>query len=235
VIRALTLDLDDTLWAIAPVIEVAERALDAYLLQHCPAVAERYPLEAMRRLRERVAAEHPHLAHDFTAQRKLSLAIALTEGGADAGRAEAAIEAFSAARNQVELYPDVAPALPRLRQDRRLAALTNGNADLGLIGLAAHFEFTLGAREHGEAKPAASIFLAACARLDCHPGDVLHVGDDPWMDVGGAAAAGMPSCWINRSGMRWPRELPRPDLEVTDLAALADWLDAHTASHRSTA
>jgi FMN hydrolase / 5-amino-6-(5-phospho-D-ribitylamino)uracil phosphatase len=235
VIRALTLDLDDTLWAIAPVIEVAERALDAFLLQHCPEVAARYPLEAMRRLRERVAAEHPHLAHDFTAQRKLSLAIALAEGGADETLADAAFAAFITARNTVELYPDVGPALPRLKRNRRLAALTNGNADLGLIGLATHFEFTLGAREHGAAKPAVSIFHAACARLDCHPGDVLHVGDDPWMDVAGAAAAGMPSCWINRVGMDWPRELPRPDLEVTDLAALADWLDAANAPHRSTA
>jgi FMN hydrolase / 5-amino-6-(5-phospho-D-ribitylamino)uracil phosphatase len=234
-IRALTLDLDDTLWAIAPVIDLAERALHDFLEQNCPAVVERYPIEAMRRLRERVASENPHLAHDFTAQRKLSLAIALGEGGVDLALAEAAFDAFIAARNRVELYPDVGPALPRLRRSRRLAALTNGNADLGMIGLGAHFEFTLGAREHGAAKPAASIFLAACERLQCDPCDVLHVGDDPFLDVAGAVAAGMPSCWINRTDARWPDALPRPDLEVPTLAALADWLDARDPSLRSTA
>ena len=64
---------------------------------------------------------------------------------------------------------------------------------------------------------------------------MLHVGDDPWLDVGGAAAAGMPSCWINRTGARWPDGLPRPDLEVTDLAALAEWLHAAAPERRSTA
>jgi FMN hydrolase / 5-amino-6-(5-phospho-D-ribitylamino)uracil phosphatase len=234
-IRALTLDLDDTLWAIAPVIELAEQALDAFLEQHCPAVRARYPIEAMRRLREQVAAAHPQLAHDFTAQRQLSLAIALAEGGADPALAEAAFDAFVAARNRVELFPEVAGALPRLGHGRRLAALTNGNADLGRIGLTVHFEFSLCARDHGAAKPSPCIFHAACARLDCDPREVLHVGDDPWHDVAGAAAAGMPSCWINRRGASWPAELPRPDLEVPDLAALADWLDAHAFPLRSTA
>jgi FMN hydrolase / 5-amino-6-(5-phospho-D-ribitylamino)uracil phosphatase len=235
VIRALTLDLDDTLWAITPVIEAAERALHAHLEQHCPQVCERFPLAAMRALRERVASENPHLAHDYSAQRRMSLAIALAEGGADPALAESAFDAFIAARNRVELYADVADALPRLRRRRRLAALTNGNADLALIGLQDHFEFSLAAREHGEAKPAASIFLAACSRLDCAPHEVLHVGDDPWLDVAGAAAAGMPSVWVNRGGQPWPDALPRPDLEVTDLNALADWLESGQSPLRRTA
>jgi FMN hydrolase / 5-amino-6-(5-phospho-D-ribitylamino)uracil phosphatase len=235
VIRALTLDLDDTLWAITPVIEAAERALHAHLEQHCPQVCERYPLEAMRALRERVASENPHLAHDYSAQRRMSLAIALAEGGADPALVESAFDAFIRARNRVELYADVVTALPRLGHRRRLAALTNGNADLALIGLQEHFEFNLAAREHGAAKPAASIFLAACERLACQPQEVLHVGDDPWLDVAGAAAAGLPSVWVNRTGRPWPEQLPRPDIEVTDLTALADWLDAGQSPLRRTA
>ncbi len=235
VIRALTLDLDDTLWAIAPVIELAERALHDFLQQHCPQVCERYPLPAMRALRERIAMENPHLAHDFSAQRRLSLSIALADAGADPALLDHAFAAFFAARNRVELFADVGPGLQRLRRRRRLAALTNGNADLGLIGLAGHFEFCLGAREHGAAKPAASIYHAACERLDCRPDEVLHVGDDPWLDVAGAAGAGLPTCWINRTGARWPSELPRPDLEVADLGQLAEWLDRSHAPQRSTA
>lgn len=225
-IQALTLDLDDTLWAVGPVIERAEQALDAFLRERCPRTAQRYPLEAMRGLRERVALEHPQLAHDFSAQRRLSLQLALADCGDDVAHVDAAFEAFYAARNQVQLYPDVAAALPRLAATRPLAALTNGNADLTRIGLAAHFRFALGAREHGAAKPAPSIFHAACARLGLAPRQVLHVGDDPWLDVAGAAAAGLPTCWINRHGMRWPSELAPPDLAVADLAALADQLDS---------
>ncbi len=54
---------------------------------------------------------------------------------------------------------------------------------------------------------------------------MLHVGDDPELDVVGAARAGMRSCWINRRGEAWPAELPPPDLAFPCLGALADWLD----------
>ncbi len=108
-----------------------------------------------------------------------------------------------------------------------VAALSNGNADLQRIGLAQHFVFQLGAREHGAAKPDAGIFHAACERLGVARDEVLHVGDHSEMDVIGAARAGLRSCWINREDQRWTRDDVRPDLEFATLAALADWLDAH--------
>src|SRR3546814_3828764 len=94
-----------------------------------------------------------------------------------------------------------------------------------------HFHFNLGPREHGAAKPEASIFHAACARLQCAPGEVLHVGDHIEMDVLGAARAGLRSCWIDRESRDWPHEDIRPDLHFHTLAALADWLrsEEHTS------
>ncbi len=228
-ILALTLDLDDTLWPIAPVIEHAEAALQQFLQQHAPPAAARWPVAEMRLLRERIAAEHPQLAHDFTAQRRLSLHHALADVGADLDLVEPCFQAFIAARHQVELYPDVAEGLTRLARQWRLAALTNGNADVQRIGVGQHFQFAICAREFGAAKPDAGIFLAACERLNLPPAQVLHVGDDPHLDVAGAAKAGMPSCWINRHQAMWPAELPRADIEVPDLHRLADWLLASAA------
>ena len=115
-----------------------------------------------------------------------------------------------------------------------VAALSNGNADLERIGLMRHFTFQLGAREHGAAKPEASIFLAACERLGCTPGHVLHVGDHAEMDVAGAARAGLRSCWINREAQDWRHEEIVPDLQFTTLAGLADWLDTLAIEHDST-
>jgi len=180
----------------------------------------------LRALREQVAADRPDLAHDFTAQRKLSLAQALAEVDEDPALADAAFDAFHAARNTVELYPDVLDALPRLAARTPLAALTNGNADLRAIGLHERFVFALGAREHGAAKPDAGIFHAACDRLGLAPHEVLHVGDDPEHDVLGAHRAGLRTCWINRRGIRWSHPEAAPDLDLVDLGALADWLDA---------
>ena len=76
-VRAITLDLDDTLWPIEPVMLRAEQRLDAWLRAHCPPVADQYPIAAMRALRDEVAAANPDLAHDFTTQRLLCLRSAL--------------------------------------------------------------------------------------------------------------------------------------------------------------
>ena len=230
-VRAITLDLDDTIWPIAPVILRAENALGAWLREHAPQTAERFPLEAMRALRDEVAAEHPHLSHDFTRQRLISLERMLQAAGDDLALVQPAFDAFFAARCEVEHYDDSLDALDRLAAHVPLAALSNGNADLARIGLMHVFRFQLGAREHGAAKPAASIFHAACERLGVAPEEVLHVGDDIEMDVVGAQRAGLRSCWINRADSDgrcrdWPSGQPRPDLEFPTLSALADWLEA---------
>lgn len=234
-VHAITLDLDDTIWPIGPVIGRAETALGAWLQKHAPRTAVRWPLAAMRALRDEVAAEHPHLAHDFTRQRMIALERMLRAAGDDVALATPAFDAFFAARCDVVHYDDSLPALDRLAARAPLAALSNGNADLHRIGLMHVFQFQLGAREHGAAKPAASIFHAACRQLGCAPAQVLHVGDDIEMDIVGGARAGLRTCWINRpdpSGARreWPRADVRPDLEFATLTALADWLDAaHTS------
>lgn len=224
-IRALTLDLDDTLWPIWPAIERAEAALQTWLAEHAPNTAARYPLLAMRELRDTIAAAHPHLIHDFSAQRRLSLEHALRECNDDPACAQTAYDVFYAARNQVDLYDDTLEGLSRLGQRFPLAALTNGNADLQVIGLQEHFVFQLGAREHGAAKPDPGIFLAACERLGCAPAEVLHVGDDPELDVLGAHRAGLRTVWINRRGAVWPHP-EQPDFIAPDLHTLADWLDS---------
>lgn len=224
-VRAITLDLDDTLWPFAPIGARIEQALDTFLREHSPGTAEMYPVEKMRELRERVFADNAHLLHDLSALRRLTIDQALRDSGGDAGLRDAAFDVFYAERNRVEYYPDSLAALERIAARVPVAGLTNGNADLERVGIGHLFAFNLAAREHGAAKPDASIFHAACSRLGCAHGDVLHVGDHIEMDVAGAARAGLRSCWINREGRRWEHPELRPDLEFDTLTALADWLD----------
>jgi FMN hydrolase / 5-amino-6-(5-phospho-D-ribitylamino)uracil phosphatase len=231
-VRAITLDLDDTLWPFAPIGARIEQVLHAWLLEHSPRTAEMFPVEKMRALREQVFALHPQLHYDLSALRRLTLQQALADSGADASLIEPAYEIFYAARNQVECYPDSIAALERIAARVPVAAVTNGNADLERIGLAQHFVFQLGAREHGAGKPDPGIFHAACTRLGFAPADVLHVGDHIDMDVIGAAQAGLRSCWINRPDLGgraqdWTHQDLQPDLHFDTLTALADWLDAH--------
>ncbi|HXH00714.1 MAG TPA: HAD family hydrolase [Xanthomonadaceae bacterium] len=235
---AITLDLDDTLWPIAPVMQRAEAALDAWMREHAPAAAQRWPVAQMRALRERIARQHPQLAHDYSQQRRLTLAQAFADCGVDAAQVDPAFEAFYSARNTVDCYPEAIPALQRIAGLLPVAALTNGNADLDRIGLSAHFRFALSAHEHGRGKPSACLFHAACERLGIAPQYVLHVGDDTELDIVGAHEAGLRTCWINRDGRGWPRGDIEPDLEFAHLGGLADWLAARmrvTASERTAA
>lgn len=232
-VRAITLDLDDTLWPFAPIGARVDQALHEWLAEHSPATAAMYPVALMRELRDRVYRDTPHLRHDMSALRRLVLHEALETSGAPAALVEPAFEVFHAARNQVECYPDSIQALERIAARVPVAAVSNGNADLARIGLMEHFAFQLGAHEHGAAKPDPGIFHAACARLGCGHGQVLHVGDHPEMDVAGAARAGLRTCWINRTGARWEHAQVQPDLEFDTLAALADWLDDHLAPDAS--
>ncbi|HET6432883.1 HAD-IA family hydrolase [Dyella sp.] len=227
-IRAITLDLDDTLWPVMPALERADHEVDAYLRTHHPAVAEAWPIASMRELRARIAAERVDLAHDFTTQRHLTMQYAFAACGVGEAPIDALWEIYFSARNRVELYEDSLPALRRIAARWPVASLTNGNADLARVGIAAHFCHQVSAREVGAAKPHGDIFRAAVARLAVAPHEVLHVGDDPALDVAGARAAGLRTAWINRRGEPWPEALGEPpELDLADLAALADWLETH--------
>ena len=226
-VRAITLDLDDTLWPFAPIGERIERVLEDWMRTHSPATAAKYPAAAMRTLREQVWRENPQLAHDLGTLRRMTLEIALRESGADPSLLDPAYEAFYAERNRVEFYPDALDALERIAGRVPVVALSNGNADLARCGIERHFAFQVRASEHGAAKPEASFFLAACERLGHQPDEVLHVGDHVDADVRGAALAGLRSCWINRVQARWPHADVAPDLHFDSLAGLADWLERH--------
>ncbi len=101
-VRAITLDLDDTLWPFAPIGARIEQTLHAWMCEHSPPTAQRFPIKAMRDLREQVFDAHPHLAHDMSALRRMTLQRALHESGADLALLDPAYDVFYAARNQVE-------------------------------------------------------------------------------------------------------------------------------------
>ncbi|MBB5203017.1 putative hydrolase of the HAD superfamily [Inhella inkyongensis] len=227
-IRALTLDLDETLWAIGPVIARAEAKLHQWLQQHAPATAAAFDVPALQRERDRVAAEFPERAHDFTWVRLQSIAQCLAQSGEDSSLAQAAFDEFLVWRHRVELFPDARLALQRLAARYPLFALTNGNADLGRIGIDEFFSGRLAARDFGRGKPHADFFHAACAQLGLPPGEVLHVGDDWALDIEGAHAAGQPSAWIHRPGhpARPSHSTAQPAFVGSDLLQLLSWLEA---------
>src|SRR5579862_4618100 len=211
-VRAIAFDLDNTLWDVEPVLARAETRLGAWLDQNCPRIAQRLSREDMRRAREELAQREPHNAHDVTYLRLACLEAHAREHGYDTGLAAEAFAVFLAARNEVELFADVAPALERLRARYALASLSNGNADLARIGLQSLFSVSLNARQVGAAKPHRRCFDELSARLGVPLTAIAYVGDDPQLDVAAARTAGCATVWMNRRAHAWPVDLAAADL-----------------------
>jgi 2-haloalkanoic acid dehalogenase type II len=122
-------------------------------------------------------------------------------------------------------FPDTGPALTRLAAaGYRLGILSNVDDEL-LAGSRRHFpvafEFSVTAQDVGAYKPARPHFDRGRERAAGRAW--LHAAQSHFHDVRPARALGVPVAWINRKGES-PVDGVRPDRELPDLAALADWL-----------
>ncbi len=103
-------------------------------------------------------------------------------------------------------YPDVAPAIRRLR-DRGLSLGVISNWDARLttvlagVELGAELDTIVSSAEVGLHKPDPRIFELACERVGVAPQDAAHVGDHHYADVLGATAVGMRAVLIERDGV----------------------------------
>jgi|GEM_PF-9280 len=230
VIRAICFDLDNTLWDVEPVLMRAERILADWLGHRYPRIGERFTPADVLEVRAALLAEQPHQAHDLSFMRRETLARCAADVGYKRDIANEAFAVWHSARNQVEPYGEVIAALENLKARFRLATLTNGNADLAVIGLAGHFEVTLNAGTLGFAKPDPRAYISLAAALTLEPAEILFVGDEPHADVVGPRAVGMQTVWVNRSGAAWPDDLPAADASVADFDELMALLGGKTVN-----
>jgi len=221
-IKAVSIDLDDTLWPIWPTIERAEKALHDWLVEHAPMTAALFSSPgALREIRGEMTTARPDLKHDMSALRRESIRLALYRAGENPLLADAAFDVFFAERQRVMLFEDALPALEFLARRYPVVALSNGNADLQRIGLGHFFRANVSAREFGVGKPDPRIFHAAAGAVDTLPEQMLHIGDDATLDALGALNAGMQAAWLNRSDALWPHE-QEPQLTLTHLGELTE-------------
>lgn len=92
---------------------------------------------------------------------------------------------------------------------------------LAHLGIDEQVDLLLTSEETGREKPASDVFTLALARLDCRPGEVLMVGDDPEADVAGANAIGIDTALFNES----PEGLSGAQRPDHHLDAFADVLE----------
>lgn len=225
--KLLCFDLDDTLWNFEPVLHRAEQSLHVWLDEHYPEFTRQHGIEDLRELRRQLLSERRELHHDIGRVRLLSMQLAAIHAGYDPAAAKrlatASFKIFMRYRNDVQLYDDVVPVLSRLRERYTLCSLTNGNADLAIIGIDDLFDHSLSAQQVGAAKPAPAIFRTACELAGVSPEQALHIGDDPENDIFAARAAGMKTVWVNRKAQVWSHA-DKPDAEINSLEELEAYL-----------
>ena len=224
-IRGITLDLDDTLWPIWPAIARAELALSDWLLRQAPGAAAVFadPLARVE-LRKDVVLANPNFGHDLSAFRQEMIRLALHRADEDTTLARPAFEVFFNARMKVDLFEDARPALAFLAARYPIVALSNGNADVGRVGLGEFFTASVSAQAFGVAKPDPRIFHAGASAAGVPSEAILHIGDDAALDVLGALEAGMQTVWVNREAKPWAHEA-HPHVRVASLMELCVLLE----------
>lgn len=223
-VQAITLDLDDTLWPVAPVIVHAENTLRDWLQQHLPRTAQLWQTPDLpREVRRAVVQRHPERRHDLSFLRREMIRDVMVQAGDAPEHADAAFEVFFAARQQVTLFEDSLGTLRALASRYPLLALSNGNANVRQIGLGDCFVASIAASDVGCAKPDPRIFQAAADAAGLAPEQILHVGDDAQLDAQAARETGMQAVWLNREGKPWPLETAPPP-QIHTLATLVQWL-----------
>ena len=219
-IRLISIDLDDTLWPCAPVIQRAEQTLFDWLAEVAPRLTAAHDLQSLRAHRKALADEQPGRAHDLSWLRHEHLRRLLGEFGYDEALAVKGLALFREARNQVEPYPEVARVLESLRIDFVLVSMTNGNAEVEQTSLRGLFHHHLTAADAGAAKPDPAMFTEAFERTGILAREALHIGDDPHRDIDAARRLGMRTLWIDRGIRAWPEGLAPADETMPSLDPL---------------
>ena len=221
--KLLSFDLDDTLWSMKPLLLHAEQKLTQWLCTHYPAVHARWTPKMLLVLRQEVLEKQPELRHQISKLRMRVTEEAMRRSGMPSALAkkasQLAFEVFLEARHEVKLFDKVEESLFELSREFRLAAITNGNADIFRLALGNIFSFAVRAEELGTSKPDPILFLTVQRQAGVAAHEMIHVGDHAEQDVAAAKRLGITAVWANLYGNEWPAP-DSPDAEITHFGDL---------------
>ena len=164
-----------------------------------------------------------HSGYLETARRAFVYTLALN--GVEASRDE--VREFMKAWQELSPFPDVLPALRRLKARYRLVALSNGEPQflehLAKNRIRWEFDGVISVQAAGAFKPHPGVYLRAASILGLEVGECMMVSANSF-DVMGARACGFRGAFVNRYQLPYEDTPFRPDVAVKDFHELADRL-----------
>jgi len=132
------------------------------------------------------------------------------------------------AKHELGHIPDAyALAIKHLAATHRLGLVANILSRKGIwleefvrAGVLHLFATTVFSSDGSSIKPSRKLFDQAVTALAAPRSEVVFVGDSLRCDIGGAAAAGLATVWIDRTGHGRQARDPQPNLVVRDLLEL---------------
>jgi HAD superfamily hydrolase (TIGR01549 family) len=223
-IKAISFDLDDTLYNNYPVMIVTEAKMIAYFAEQLPAKTHKnYDSLFWCSYRDLALQENVALKHDVGELRLQSYYLGIKSLGFSSSiamnMARQALAYFVEQRSNFSVPDSIHHLLAQLKKHWPLIAISNGNVDTHAIGIADYFDAIFHAGDGLKQKPEFDMFNRACQRFNLKPKQLLHVGDCGVNDVLGAIRFGCQTAWVSTYNIGEPLQL-LPNIELTDVTEL---------------
>jgi FMN hydrolase / 5-amino-6-(5-phospho-D-ribitylamino)uracil phosphatase len=198
-IKAITFDLDDTLYDNSMIVDKAEEEMMKSLQQYEP--LQDLTLALFYQEKQAKLAINPEIYHDVVVWRIATIKSLLSKTNIPVSQhtkiIDNAVNCFDTWRHKIDVPQSTHILLAKLAKKYSLGVITNGNVDINRIGLGSYFQFSLRGGPDGRSKPFPEIFDLAGRKLAIPHKNILHVGDNLETDVNGAVNSGYLACWIN--------------------------------------
>ena len=179
-------------------------------------------VEALRTLAMVQQQRPPY--RDYKTILRSSLDEALTRRGWSANSQDGAL--LLSHLRDIPPHPEVPAALERLREQFRLAIISNSDDDLiaaTVESIGIPIDFVVTAQQARAYKPDHRLFLHAHSVIGVMPEETIHVGMGQVTDLKVCREMGIRAVWINRFGESLNPDWT-PDAVLPDLATLPDLL-----------
>lgn len=221
--KAISFDLDDTLYDNHPVIKKANKSILEFINQTYPELEELTEKQWLL-YKDIEVKEFPEVEHDVSLWRIQTLTRIMTIYGIPRYKAieysKDVFKQFLKLRSDFTVPQASLDLLEKLSESFPVIAITNGNVDASQIKLDDKFQFILKAGNGFKSKPSSDLFIEAATRLNIEVSDILHVGDHLISDVYGAQNNGAQSVWFNPNKQSLNGAMLLPTVEISELEQL---------------